>query len=355
MKKSHKAVPENHLQQGLRSEVPQDHFHILSHAVDQSPSIVVITDTDGNIQYVNGSFSRVTGYSIDEVLGKNPRLLKSGRTSEEEYRNLWETITDGGDWRGQLVNKKKDGGFYWCSSVISGLRNSEGQVTHFISLSEDITKRKELEQTMVSLAEQERQSIGRELHDALGQQLTGISLLAKALQMKVAKCCGEEAEADAIEILSLVNEALSQTRQLSHGLFPVALERLGLSAALAELVETHRRRFKVECHFNEERLTRNLDHQTNLHLYRIAQEALTNAFKHGNPSEVVVSLAQHDGFLELAVSDNGIGLPDRADRLNGLGLVIMRYRAAMIGCDLTKEQRVGGGTTVHCKLLTDAV
>jgi len=120
----------------------------LSRAVEQSPSIVIITDTEGNIEYVNPRFTQVTGYTLEEVRGKNPRILKSGRTPPEEYQRLWETILSGREWRGELLNKKKNGEFYWASVSISPIRDAEGKITHFIGVQEDITARKEAEEEL---------------------------------------------------------------------------------------------------------------------------------------------------------------------------------------------------------------
>ncbi|HVO64267.1 MAG TPA: PAS domain S-box protein [Terriglobales bacterium] len=120
----------------------EDALRQLSVAVEQSPVSVLITDLKGNITYVNRRFTECTGYSREEVVGQNPRLLKSGHTSPEEYRQLWQTITRGEEWRGELRNKKKTGDLYWESVVISPIRTSAGDITCFLAVKEDITDRK---------------------------------------------------------------------------------------------------------------------------------------------------------------------------------------------------------------------
>ncbi len=124
----------------------------LSHAVEQSPSSIIITDTKGDIEYVNAKFTRLTGYTLEDVLGKNPRLLKSGDTLPEEYNHLWEMITSGKEWRGEFHNKKKDGESYWEHACISAIKNTEGVITHFIGIKEDITERKRFESRLEFLA-----------------------------------------------------------------------------------------------------------------------------------------------------------------------------------------------------------
>ncbi|NIO41665.1 MAG: PAS domain S-box protein, partial [Burkholderiales bacterium] len=124
----------------------EEQLRKLSRAVEQSPSTVIITGTDGTIEYVNPKFTELTGYGLDEVRGKNPRILKSGETSSAEYRYLWETITAGGEWRGVFHNKKKNGELYWEATCISPIRNAQGEITHFIAVKEDITERMRLEE-----------------------------------------------------------------------------------------------------------------------------------------------------------------------------------------------------------------
>jgi PAS domain S-box-containing protein len=120
----------------------------LSHAVEQSPAAVLITDTGGVIQYVNQRFTDVTGYPPDEVLGRTPRILSSGRTPPETYERLWATITAGQTWEGELQNRRKNGELYWDHSVISPLRDAGGVITHFLGVQEEITERKRMEQQL---------------------------------------------------------------------------------------------------------------------------------------------------------------------------------------------------------------
>ena len=124
----------------------QERLRQLSCAVEQSPNSVVITDTDGNIEYVNSKFTQLTGYSLEEAIGQNPRMLKSGETPHEEYQRLWDTIKSGGEWHGEFHNKKKNGERYWESAAISPITDAQGRLTHFLAITEDITERKRIEQ-----------------------------------------------------------------------------------------------------------------------------------------------------------------------------------------------------------------
>lgn len=120
----------------------------LSRAVEQSPASIVITNTVGEIEYVNPKFTQVTGYTSEAALGKNPRILKSGYTAQQEYKQMWEAITSGQEWHGEFHNKKKNGDLYWESAVISSISNDHGEITHFIAVKEDITGRKRAEETL---------------------------------------------------------------------------------------------------------------------------------------------------------------------------------------------------------------
>ena len=116
----------------------------LSRAVEASSSIVIITDFDGSIEYVNPKFSEVTGYAKEEAIGRNPALLQSGETPAPVYAELWQTITSGGEWKGEFHNRKKNGGYYWCRASISAVKDTGGKTTHFVAIQEDVTHEYEL-------------------------------------------------------------------------------------------------------------------------------------------------------------------------------------------------------------------
>ncbi len=130
----------------------EDNLRKLSRAVEQSASAVLITDRDGVIEYVNPWFTRITGYTLDEMTGKTPRMLKSDETLPETHKRMWETLTSGKEWAGELHNTKKNGELYWCLATISPLKNEAGEITNFVAVTEDISERKQNEQTIRHLA-----------------------------------------------------------------------------------------------------------------------------------------------------------------------------------------------------------
>ncbi len=138
----------------------QDSLRQLSRAVEQSPVSIVITNLLGAIEYVNPKFTQITGYSFEEALGKNPRILKSGETTQETYAHMWQTILNGGEWRGEFHNKKKNGELYWESAFVSPIMDARGTITHLLAVKEDITERKWMEE-----AEREQRALAEALRD----------------------------------------------------------------------------------------------------------------------------------------------------------------------------------------------
>ncbi len=218
-----------------------------------------------------------------------------------------------------------------------------------VALTEEIAERERLEREILEVGERERRRVGRDLHDSLGQLLTGTALAGQVLQEKLAARAIEEAS-DASRIVSLVEEAIEQTRSLSRGLDPAEVEGGGLAEGLRALAATTERLAGVRCECHTSGAAAVADNETATHLYRIAQEAITNAIKHGRASLVVVSLAATPAGVRLSVHDDGVGLPADGRRGSGMGLRIMAHRAAMIGGTFTVEPESAGGTTVTCEV-----
>jgi len=215
------------------------------------------------------------------------------------------------------------------------------------SLSEEIKERARLEQELLDAGERERQRLGRDLHDDLGQLLTGIGFLSGAVERKLSAQARPEAPA-LLEIRSLVQEAVAKTRILSLGLTPVTLGDGGLVGALRELATVTERVFGVPCTVAcDERLQVD-DSQAATNLYRIAQEAISNAVRHGGAQSIAIMLTMESGILRLAVRDDGSGFSgENATQPEGLGLSIMRYRAELVG-GVLEVATDSGGTTVAC-------
>jgi len=214
-------------------------------------------------------------------------------------------------------------------------------------LREEISRRRRLEKEILEISEREQRRIGRELHDSLGQQLTGIAIISKVLEQKLQRQSLKEA-AGAKEIAQLVNEAINQTRQLSRGLHPVSLDEDGLMSALQTLAATTQNVFGVACAFQCTSPVLVKDASAAIHLYRIAQEAVTNAIRHGDTKQILLELSAHHDGAALVIENDGRDFPAKLPKGKGMGLQVMSYRAEMIGGTLDVQPRVGGGTKVIC-------
>lgn len=240
-----------------------------------------------------------------------------------------------------------------CQFLLPGrLRDFEARIAvcgpdEVLALVRDVTDRKLLEKEVLEISTREQIRIGQDLHDGLGQHLTGISFLSKALERKLAALSREEA-ADAAEIGKLVLQALSQTRNLTRGIFPVELEATGLIPAFRELAATVSKLFNISCTFecDEALAINNRDLAT--HLFRLAQEAINNSVKHGKARQVILGLKELEDRAVLTITDDGVGLPQEATKMKGLGVRIMQYRAQKIGAALDIRSGEKKGTVVSC-------
>jgi signal transduction histidine kinase len=190
--------------------------------------------------------------------------------------------------------------------------------------------------------------VGQDLHDGLGQELTSLVCLIESLGRKLEGRYGTEDDY-LPKIQELVKKVVIQIRGLSRSLRPVTIERSGLSAALLELTTTVRHVSGITCEFNSEELVR-VTADTATHVYRIVQEALNNAVRHAKARNIKVMLKNTNGGIALTVRDDGIGIPNEGERMVGLGLKTMSYRARIIGADLRIGREPEGGTTVECMI-----
>jgi PAS domain S-box-containing protein len=211
----------------------------------------------------------------------------------------------------------------------------------------DITERKRLEEEILAISEREQRRIGRDLHDDVCQRLAGIQLLGDVLQRDLSSKAKPEAEQAGL-IAARIRDAIVNTRNIAHGLSPVALESNGLMAALQELAENSGKLFQIGCECRFEGSVEVDDNTVATHLYRIAQEAVTNAVKHGGAKEIVIDLAESEDNFILTITDDGLGLPENFARSQGSGLQIMNYRAATIGGSLKFRRAAGRGVCVSC-------
>ena len=225
----------------------------------------------------------------------------------------------------------------------------QGRLVHSRWFTRDITRRVELEREILAISEREQRRLGHDLHDDLCQQLAGIEFLSQRLASGLAVRSAARAP-QAKEIAQMVRRAMTQTRELARGLSPVRLEADGLADALRELAVGTRKVFGCDCRFRCDPPVLVPDHTVAIHLYRIAQEAVSNAIKHGQARRIEIGLTAKGHSVTLAVKDNGTGIPRKLPKRKGMGLRIMRYRAEVIGGALKVEPDPHGGTRVACSV-----
>ena len=315
--------------------------------------VVLVDPANHAIRLTNPTFDRMFGYGPTELLGRSVEPLFSMLTVQR--RRLARAV---GSKTGEAVPvefecARKDGTRFVAACVVTPLEMNGSE--HWLGVINDVTERKRLEREIIEAANREQQRIGSDLHDGLGQDLTGIALMLRGVVAQLRKE-GSATRGDVEEVIGLVNNAIENTRTLARGLSPLGSGRGSFGSALQTLATRVSERFgvQVDCHLDIEDPVR-LSETAAAHVYRIVQEALTNVVRHSGATEVSISLKTADGELYLQVDDNGRGFTQmHPERPQGLGLKIMRYRAQMLGGDLSIESSGnGGGVSVHCSCPLD--
>ena len=219
------------------------------------------------------------------------------------------------------------------------------------ALKREMAERERLDHEIAEVADRERRRLGQNLHDSLGQHLTGTALAAQVLREKLAdRSAREVSEAD--KVVRYIEEGIDLTRNLARGFFSPELEADGLNVALHGLAANISERFRVPCTFNGDDRVDVGDATTATQLYHIAQEAVMNAVKHSGASKIDIELARNGQKLTLTVFDDGVGFPQKLPEPPGLGLRLMAHGASLIGGKLSVAKNRDGGTLVTCKLNT---
>ncbi|WP_420454476.1 PAS domain-containing sensor histidine kinase [Rubrivirga sp.] len=294
--------------------------------------------------YFNDAAARLIGYTRREVPTIEAWFDRLYGAEASAMRDLYELDRRLGHTgaRSVLVTRK-DGAKRFVE--LTGYLADRAEVW----LIRDVTERRDLERALIEVSEREQRRIGRDLHDGLGAHLTAVAMLCRTLVRRMEKGVPVPAAALA-EVADLVQEGIATARAHARGLNPVSIESAGLAGALQELANGLELRTGVRCRLVLDRPVAAFPSEVATHLFRIAQEAASNALKHSGTDEIVFALLRTDGGVTLRVSDRGCGLPDTAQASDGLGLHAMRYRAGFVGATLSLDRPADGGTAVSCTL-----
>lgn len=354
----------------------------LSQAVEQSPASIVITDLKGRIEYVNPKFTTVTGYSLKEVIGQNPRILKSGATSSEVYKQLWETIKDGKEWRGEFQNVKKNGDRYWEFATISPVINEQGLVTHYIAVKEDITERKKSEDALRRSESQlkELNSTKDKFFSIIGHDIKGVFSSVLVISELLVQRVQENNMEDLDQYSHMLNDVAKNGYALLENLLSwsrIQTGRLKYSPTdflivdvIRNVVELYKlnideKKIAINIEVNESAIVR----ADRFMLETILRNLISNAIKFTNPGGSINILAhQVEGVLRVSISDSGIGISaedipklfrietsyttqgTNREMGTGLGLILCKEFVTRHKGDIWVESELGKGTTIHFTL-----
>ncbi|HYV28495.1 MAG TPA: PAS domain S-box protein, partial [Candidatus Eisenbacteria bacterium] len=316
--------------------------------MNHSPAIIYLKDREGRYLHFNREFERVFHLPLDKTVGKTDAEIFPKHQAASFRAHHEKVLTTGQVIEFTEIAFQEDGPHTHLVTKFP-LVDAEGKVYAVAGILTDITDRVRLEAEVLQAAEEEQRRIARDLHDGLGQHLTGLIHLAAALQSSLAERSLPEA-AEASRIVKLLDDAMIQARTLARGLHPVQLEALGLVASLERLAVTVQDLFRIECQFDCPRPLLIRDVAVATHLYRITQEAINNAIKHGRAGRIGIRLGLDPQALTLTVVNDGLPFPSKPSKVEGLGLRIMQYRADIIGGSLMIGPGETGGTRVVCIL-----
>jgi PAS domain S-box-containing protein len=313
---------------------------------ENANDMVYTHDLTGRITSVNQAGEALLGRDRAEVLSIN--ILDFVADEQQPAAR---------QWLEQVVKGTASSTVEWDFTVSAGQRirleistrliEQAGKVVEIEGTARDITERKRMEREILEISNREQRRIGHDLHDGVCQQLAGIALMTASLADKLEeKGIPESAQTERIS--GLINNAISQTRGVARGLFPVRLEENGLMSALEELAANSSELFKINCRFSCVEAPGAVDNEAALHLYYIVMEAVANACKHGRAENVFITLESARDRHSLTVRDDGGGFSTSGKAQTGMGIRIMEYRARVIGANLTVQSAPGSGAVVTC-------
>ncbi len=352
----------------------------LARAVEQSPVTIVITDTMGTIEFVNPRFTELTGYSAEEAIGENPRLLKSGVTPPEVYADLWSTIAEGKKWEGDFVNKSKDGTLFWEHAVISALLDETGTITHYLAIKEDITEKKKIMEELTSARDKAEAAtlaksqflatMSHEIRTPMNGVIGMTGLLLESNLTEEQRQYAEIVNKSGENLLALINDILDFSK-IEAGKLDIEILDFDIRTTLEETAEmlalqASQAGLGLSCHIDPA-VPEYLKGDPG-RIRQIITNLVGNAVKFTPQGEIVISAAlisEENGFVDIRfeVKDTGIGIPEERRAAifapftqvdgsttrkyggTGLGLAICKQLIELMGGEIGIESEEGKGST----------
>lgn len=357
----------------LRSQALRDKHEHLQAVWNSAFDAIITIDRRGMIESANHAAESMFGYDASKLIGQNVKLLMPSPYSEnhDAYLKRFHETAEPRILNSprELIAKRKDGSTFPIDLSVTQVDHSES----FTGIIRDISDRKQLQRHILEISSEEQRRIGRELHDGTGQELTGLSLIAGTLQdmltaapetivdgrkiRQIDEAAFERVQDTTRKLNQKLADANRHVHQLSHGIMPVQIDAEALQSSLAELAASTNMPPTIRCRFECPVPVIVSDNSAATHLYRITQEAVNNALRHSQATEICIFLRQIENELLLEVCDNGIGIDEMYSRVaaarkdHGMGLKTMQYRAGILGGTLHIERRENGGTRVKCSIL----
>jgi PAS domain S-box-containing protein len=331
-----------------RAEIALQQAERLQRAIlDNIPDPAWLKDAKGRFLACNQAIATFYGQPVKALLGKTVLDCKPAEAAHSTSEDQ-EVMTTRRSVVVEAPSTDAQGRVRWWESIKSPLFNERDEVIGTVGIARDVTERRRLERHILEISDREQARLGQDIHDGLCQQLVSLAFDANSLQSELSGRRLPETK-QARRIADCLDQAITEARQLSRGLFPVRLETDGLPSAMAELAKAASARFQIQCRFDSQGRVAVKDVVMATHLYRIAQEALANAVKHSRGSKVSIRLKGGASQLELTVEDDGAGLSAaKRKKATGMGLHIMAYRARAIGGTLHLGPGPRGGMLVSC-------
>ena len=317
--------------------------------INNTSAIIVLLDHTGRMIYVNNATLKMLGYRRSELINRTPweaGIMDAAETTRTQER-LVRVLKGQENPPREAIIRAKDGSLRHVELTSISTRTPNDVADRIIVTGTDLSERRQLQQEILRISEEEQAHIGHNLHDGVGQTMTGLASLAEMLESEL---CGDH-KLQAMRIRELVQAGIQEVRQISHSMSPMAVKNRGLGGALQLLADTLRINHRLNCKLEVDSAVQLNDTEKETHIYRIAQEAVNNAVRHGKPRNITLSLQRlAGGICVLKIQDDGIGFKkSKSGEARGIGVRVMDYRANFIGGTLELLSGRRGGVSVICR------